>query len=1639
MAHNDEDMMDGVEQDDNSVQSSDSDQDTENNENLKSTGKLQSDEKLDSDKKLLEANPHKQQIEEHAKIIRRQCREQKRGDWKQKRTITEVGVEMGWLEGSEEDRHERKILEEARARNKLGPRPTGRWHTEATHTSNENPHDRPIDDAWADKVYHHFIDDFYKSLIKPFKKWVIHAINEGIWIKPAQLPLAFKFAMRRPHMPEVTFQSTLRSMGLHNGFELGHAPTSNTKRSHDLDDTPRKLKDEIDLEPSMEHPHGTLESSPSEAGSPTRIQEDVAEKGFSSTIDVDDTTREDETYQRIFALYRKIQGGQIDLQEAPSRYRNALDLHGVDNEVLIDALRELRIPFHQIPRSGRLVSRGPQKGDTFNVPISGGGDLRRHHMLNDDDPSPTHKEVAQIIDLYRSGTLKLYATIRMIQEALSPIISYFEDIEDKIDSARNSAEAALAIWEEACENPEDEEYVIERYDLESEEGDDVEDQSREQNVAKARPSEGRTRVEPKQDPATPEPSSTRKSRAVDSIQTAGFDDGDAKDTIDTIELLIMLYRSEDIAFKEARDKIQGSLQRFHCDRELITDTMQSPGMNPREAADLIWTVAFTNGPSHEAESLHQQPKAVNEGSSKGNSPNKSESQDFGSAGAQSESQNTSNGKSVKRKASQSPRSISSNQRSPIPWGTPPTVLPKASQPGNDSKIKDLPASAPGLGLNFSAAVGPEKRYERSGTPIPNPTSQAAIGDPKIFVKTSWDGSVPIRERAPSPEDGLTDDLYGLIMSTKKARELGHAMGLPADYLMAEVRTHPIGREQKKETIATDLVCLNSSKRKASITMRSPSPAKSPKLGHFEFFAIPGETPVEFVESHLGGDGTTQPRHLCPRCLQWPCYCWHNFSEDWCPKCEQAPCGRMLDIQSPESDQTGQQDMIPSPEPAKRVLGGRTRLFKTPNMVVAFLSSRTRDENIYDKIIGLEKLPLKLGTIRSVHVMLKDIERAVSLGKIKGPRGAKDKEIITVLRRVRGSLKSLQENGESHARIQAPALNLANPVSAGETRSMQSQHPGSVVAHIRCFTNDATIFTQLRQWGRSPVTDTVYQTVRTMYNHIEDGIQSKHVQVQGYNDTVAMSIMQRIIIDYEGKENSSSNSFVEKSIPPEDANRTPLLTYLSRVMDFGDPFSILEDIARSPMSDSNIRNLIVITDHIEKGIKSGELDKSPAKGGKDAEVQAIIESLQIAATPLQARTNSSNALKTPKKDALGPSSAYLKSDYDQSSRLSSQPAGPRTQPGSICSPYEDPEHSRKARSAFLSAVATTDKDVESKEQPSRASPEMSKIKQAVPPTTDSKESHADCIACSKKLHSDGLVSLSCKHSMCRPCIEVLTRECLENADRFPPSHCNTAIALRVMVRNVPPELFARFRKRQLEVDLAENPPSGRIPYRAFPGICPLEIRPTPAAGVPTSFKSLPTPAHSRSGSQQVAQAKQTSGNSDGRKCDADKDTMVSPLPRHGNSSLRTQSRVEASNTPPASPKSEPSELPLPPTPKPKPTELPKSMDAAAQSPVPGLRKPRDRSPPPPGRDEASKEGSNMAAEDALEHYKDLALRRQVPFTSILSEQRAIRAQADRKNQEVKANLTWESLRFFSSPNASTTVTSSAAVSKMFDKYRGMVVL
>ncbi|KAK3166724.1 hypothetical protein OEA41_009849 [Lepraria neglecta] len=64
----------------------------------------ESDEKMDVD-------PDEPKRQEHARIMKKQCKEQKRGDWKEKKSWTQEGIELACLEGSEQDEQEQATLE----------------------------------------------------------------------------------------------------------------------------------------------------------------------------------------------------------------------------------------------------------------------------------------------------------------------------------------------------------------------------------------------------------------------------------------------------------------------------------------------------------------------------------------------------------------------------------------------------------------------------------------------------------------------------------------------------------------------------------------------------------------------------------------------------------------------------------------------------------------------------------------------------------------------------------------------------------------------------------------------------------------------------------------------------------------------------------------------------------------------------------------------------------------------------------------------------------------------------------------------------------------------------------------------------------------------------------------------------------------------------------------------------------------------------------------------------------------------------------------------------------------------------------------------------------------------------------------
>ena len=1475
-----------------------------------------------------------------AKIMKRDWKEQKRGDYRKKKSFAEECVDLGctWRNAEvEQEEQEKAILEEARARNE--PLPPARYPR--------------IDWPFYDDDPEALEKEFYKSLSKPFRSWIIQAEEGRGWIKFGDLPLALRFAMRRPLMPEATMQSILGSMGLNAEIGMDNIPTPRTWPFPYPSGKNRELIRGIDVDHSISHVSSKLKRSPCRAGGSKGIREGVTGSDAVKKAEEDEAEREIDKRQRLWKLYENIQQGHIDLKEAPSLYQDLLELYDVDNDILVMALEQFGIPTEQIPSNGRVPSRGPPRHDPFGTCKSTISERLKRDVFNDEQSGANIGEITNIVNMFRSNVFTIAHAVKAIEECLAGLTSYSEDIEDILtDYARDPTEAALLIWGDACDNTEDE--------------DEDENECQKQKYAYASGFKRLTPNEPVQEHERP--------------TWTGLTDG------------------------------RVTLRARHTVEDDATRTM-GPTMSPPAVP-------------------HSKPEYMSHENPTERSPCGPPPSDF------------------------------------IGQGRPTTI--KKRPPNHDAEARNIRADTPMLVLNSSVATSSETRDQRLRTPMPDPTSAASTGpayDPHIFVKTTWDGSVSSLERYPSPEDGVTDDLCGLLMSTKKARELGHAMGLSADYLKSKVRTGSIQRELKKCSLARSSVVLQSSKRKASSRIRSQSPAKLRKLAtDYTFFAMPGETQEEFTRSHFDSAASTPSRAPCAECLRQPCLCVDDSNsphdpKGCCPKCKRVSCTCKQGGQSSKDDRSDQPDVKLPSSSAKAILGGRTRLFKAPNMVLAYLSRVYGNENMYDQIIEAGKHPPTIATIHSAHRMLTGIGQAIRSGGIKGLRGVKDKEAITVLRRIRDSLKTLQESDQSPVKDMRSAHDLANRVSAGKTLSTQYQHPKSVIAHLARFTNNATIATQLREWGCRQVTDVVYERVKLMFDYVIRGVQHGKIQILSHDDEVVMSVMQHIVQNYQAKENLAPKGSIKQSGRTENTEPNPMLAYLSRVMEHDDPLNLLMHIEGQPRSNATNRNIGLISNHVKRGIASGEFRDGPLQGEKDAKAQAILVRLQGAAKPLQAWVNSRSVPERPRTHALGSGDPNNKDAHGQTLRNSSPPIvpeRPEIERLRSSSPNGEDGHEQNLRSSPQSPVENIEAKAESKEQwwethkAWRASrPPPGSIDRALPtspymlsqPISPYKRDHAtsfvigkhlldpDCVSCLNNFPSSNLVKASCKHLFCCSCFELFISACLESTNSFPASCCDESIALNIIADKVSPELFAQYHKRYEDMDDEQAQSLGLPSYRGQ-----------------ANSPSLPSPAQTRSVSREDAQIDQISSIFDNRKGFEDehkpgggiagrKSTKDIQADFVGSMTRQeTQSHVGARNTLTTSPRPESEELPKPRKTRSTSQELVQPVKPVAKSDrkasafenLPRL---------PPGKEELAK----THHKDAFDQAQGPELRRQTPFSLLGVERCAVRAQRAQKIiKDQEANSNWELPSFFSNSNASSTATSSAAASKLFDKYRGIII-
>ena len=179
------------------------------------------------------------------------------------------------------------------------------------------------------------------------------------------------------------------------------------------------------------------------------------------------------------------------------------------------------------------------------------------------------------------------------------------------------------------------------------------------------------------------------------------------------------------------------------------------------------------------------------------------------------------------------------------------------------------------------------RRRRSGTPIPElPQSATSFTIPEIVAlelrkelshpetfgdlshkvvqpdewKRFMRGSAgyPIAEyynlskMSTSPEDCTTEDLFGLDMPTEKARNIGHKLELPPDFVQEMIRSKTLNRVNLKKTVkANSTVTLPSPKRQASRALSEEYGQSSPRLCTKDTqFALDGEDNYAFIRRRL---------------------------------------------------------------------------------------------------------------------------------------------------------------------------------------------------------------------------------------------------------------------------------------------------------------------------------------------------------------------------------------------------------------------------------------------------------------------------------------------------------------------------------------------------------------------------------------------------------------------------------------------------------------------------------------------------------------------------------------------------------------------------------------------------------------------
>ena len=292
---------------------------------------------------------------------------------------------------------------------------------------------------------------FWKSRRRLFKSWVFEAQRSTGWMEVKDLPLFFRFALRRPIMDERSFQATLQALNMELKIPMGDARQPYTQpigRSRQL-----MFGINVDQEQKGHVSSRFRDVLPRGAD----VNMDIVREEASRVVqedDEDDEDMQDLIRRQLWTVYEHVQDGSVPLETATWHYRDALDIQDMSDETLVIWLQRFDIPTDHIPNNERNARRG-----SSHYPSTSGSESFNEEIENvavavaKEAEREIINNLANYVRFYRDGALLEHEVITMIQHRLDGLKLDGQDISDILNDLDNSDEsAAELIWEDMVYN-----------------------------------------------------------------------------------------------------------------------------------------------------------------------------------------------------------------------------------------------------------------------------------------------------------------------------------------------------------------------------------------------------------------------------------------------------------------------------------------------------------------------------------------------------------------------------------------------------------------------------------------------------------------------------------------------------------------------------------------------------------------------------------------------------------------------------------------------------------------------------------------------------------------------------------------------------------------------------------------------------------------------------------------------------------------------------------------------------------------------------------------------------------------------------------------------------------------------------------